>query len=357
MSAALALDSDDFLRNHWQRQPLLTRLEGEFRNPISPEELAGLAMDEDVESRIIRGSELQLQLEHGPFPETAFRGEEPWTLLVQGVDHHVPAIAALRHLVDFLPDWQLDDIMVSYATDGGGVGPHYDNYDVFLLQAEGRRSWRLGQYCDADEPQKDIDGLKILENFEQQQEFILEPGDVLYLPPRLAHWGVALGPCTTFSIGFRAPRLNDMLGRWTDAALPQIDPELLYREGLAAGAPGELRPESLAAAVSRLRELTATLDTGPDWFGELVTEPGEALLHYPEQPLPARVVMNPAGRIAWYDLGGSLAVYGNGQRLDADPELRPLLEALCAGEPVSGDSPGSGELLSTLWEVGCLIDA
>jgi 50S ribosomal protein L16 3-hydroxylase len=357
LTAALALQTSAFLRDYWQRKPLLTKLAGAFDNPISPEELAGLAMEDAVESRLVRGSGRQLQLEHGPFGEAAFSGEEPWTLLVQCVDHHVPAVADLRRLVDFLPGWQLDDVMVSYATDGGGVGPHYDNYDVFLLQGEGERRWRLGQRCDAGEAQRDIDGLKILENFEQQAEYLLGPGDVLYVPPRLAHWGIAVGSCTTYSVGFRAPRLNDMLGRWTDAALPLLDPEQLYRDGLAAGAPGELRRESLAAAETQLRELVAAVSPGPDWFGELVTEPREDAVSYPAEPLPAAVAADPAARIAWCNLGESIAVYANGERLDAPTAVRPTLEKLCAGEVVGIEDSACRDMLDALWERGCLVDA
>lgn len=357
MISGLALDPTAFLRDHWQRRPLLTRVSGDFEPPLSAEELAGLAMEEDVESRLVRGTGNDMRLEHGPFEETAFRGDEPWTLLVQCVDHYVPAVASLRKLVAFLPAWQIDDVMVSYATDGGGVGPHYDNYDVFLLQGEGQRLWRLGQRCKPGEPQRDSSGLKLLADFRQEQEFLLNPGDVLYVPPGVAHWGIARGPGMTYSIGFRAPALNELLSRWVDASLPLVDPELLYRERLPAGAAGEISQQSVAGATAQLQELLATLSPGPDWFGEIVTETREGEAVEPEGPLPATVVIEPASRLAWYDTGETIGVYANGERLQ---ETGPatLLGALCEGNAItSAQWPEAGALLEALWERGCLKDA
>lgn len=357
MISGLALDPTAFLRDHWQRSPLLTRIAGSFESPLSAEELAGLAMEDEVESRLVRGTGDRLRLENGPFKATAFSGDEPWTLLVQCVDHYVPAVAALRGLVAFLPDWQLDDVMVSYATDGGGVGPHYDNYDVFLLQGEGQRLWRLGQQCSPGEPQHDSSGLKLLAEFRQEQEYLLNPGDVLYVPPGVAHWGIAQGPGMTYSIGFRAPRLNDLLARWVDASLPLIDPELLYRDRLPAGAAGEIRPQSVAAATAQLRELLATLSPDPDWFGEAVTENREVEIAEPEATLPAAVAVDPACRLAWYDAGESISVYANGERLDQTGPAA-LMTELCAGNTVDAAQWAvAGDLLHALWDRGCLKDA
>lgn len=345
------------MRDHWQRRPLLTRVAGEWENPLSAEELAGLAMEDAVESRLVRGSGSTLQLEHGPFPETAFQGEEPWTLLVQCVDHYIPAVAALRRLVAFLPNWQMDDVMVSYATDAGGVGPHYDNYDVFLLQGEGQRLWRLGQQCEPGEPQVDSSGLQVLAEFRQETEYLLNPGDVLYLPPRIAHWGIGQGPCMTYSIGFRAPRLSDLLSRWVDAALPQIDPESLYRDRLAAGRPGEIRSETLVAAAAQLRELLADVSPGPDWFGEVVTEIGMQDIAEPEGRLPNTVELDPACRLAWYESGQAIRVYANGETLETTGPAA-LLAELCDGRAVNtAHWTEAGRLLETLWDRGCLRDA
>jgi len=215
-----------FLREYWQRKPLLIRqaLPG-FVAPLSPEELAGLALEEEFESRLVETRGADWHFEHGPLAEGSFQRDNPWTVLVQAVDQYHPGVAQLRQLVAFLPPWRIDDVMVSFATAGGGVGPHYDNYDVFLLQGMGQRRWQVGQTCSAEEPLLDHDNLRILANFQQTAEYILEAGDILYLPPRLAHWCTANQDCLTFSIGLRWPRLNDLLSRWLDQVLEDLDPE------------------------------------------------------------------------------------------------------------------------------------
>ena len=148
-NSQLALDRDRFLAEYWQRKPLfIPAALPDFAPPISPDELAGLAMEADIESRIIDHVEGQWHLQQGPFAANDFQRNSAWTLLVQAVDHYLPEVAALRQPIDFLPQWRVDDVMVSYAVDGGSVGPHFDNYDVFLLQGVGQRLWRLGQLCD-----------------------------------------------------------------------------------------------------------------------------------------------------------------------------------------------------------------
>jgi len=207
------LTAQQFLERHWQKSPLLVpgALPG-FRSPLSADELAGLACEPEVESRLVLGSrETTWQLEHGPFEEQRFRQlpERDWTLLVQDVDKWLPDLAPLLEPFRCIPDWRIDDIMVSFAAPGGSVGPHTDQYDVFLLQAQGRRRWQLSEHFDAAlEP--DVD-LKILQNFSAEREFVVEPGDILYLPPGVAHFGVALDECLTFSIGFRAPDQHELM--------------------------------------------------------------------------------------------------------------------------------------------------
>ena len=149
----LKFDKEAFLAQHWQRKPLLIRHAlAAFETPLPADEIAGLAMEDEVESRIIEQRDGRWLLTQGPFEESDFQRENPWTLLVQAVDHYIPAVAQLRQLVDFLPQWRIDDVMVSYAVDGGSVGPHYDNYDVFLLQGEGERRWQLGEHCNYVRP-------------------------------------------------------------------------------------------------------------------------------------------------------------------------------------------------------------
>ncbi len=340
-TSELVLNRDLFLAEHWQQKPLLIPAAiPDFKPPISPDEIAGLALEEDVESRIIEFAEQRWQLHHGPFASTDFDRGTPWTLLVQAVDHHLPAVAALRQLIDFLPQWRVDDVMVSYAVDGGSVGPHFDNYDVFLLQGQGQRHWRLGQWCDGDSTLLPDSELGILADFREEQSYLLNPGDILYLPPGLAHWGVAQGECTTFSIGFRAPKINDMVSRWADTALEQLSGDMFYSDPGSSRATraGEIRPEDLKRASKQLHDALKDFDRKPPlWFGELVTEPrGEpqpglanedtlAALTRPGETL----MLCPESKLAWQMMEPDIAVFANGQsEVFGGPVLGTLL-TLC----------------------------
>ena len=205
------LSPDQFMKRHWHKKPLLIRqaIPG-FTPLLDRAELVALAAQDDVESRLVVRKPQGWTLKQGPFPKKALPPfKQPgWTLLVQGVDLHDEAVHQLAQQFRFVPDARMDDVMISYATDGGGVGPHFDSYDVFLLQAHGQRRWRIGR-------QKDLtleEGvpLKILANFEYEEEFILNPGDMLYLPPLYAHDGDSVGECMTYSMGFRAPRTGEL---------------------------------------------------------------------------------------------------------------------------------------------------
>ena len=371
MSAGeLKFDKDAFLAQHWQRKPLLIRHGlAAFNTPLPADELAGLALEEDIESRIIENCDHRWQLHHGPFTEADFQRDNPWTLLVQAVDHYIPAVARLRQLVDFLPQWRVDDVMVSYAVDGGSVGPHYDNYDVFLLQGEGKRRWQLGQFCDAQTPLLPHDELRILRDFNCSEEYVLEPGDILYVPPGLAHWGIALGECTTFSIGFRAPRVNDMVSRWADRLLERLDPDLFYSDSHIEPVTraGEIRPRDL----ERVRaQVQAVLDEEIDnhWFGELVTEPrydritdnddlaeAKALL----SDGPGVVVLSPAARVAWQQEQAGIRVYANGESRLFNESVLDSLMTLCESWRLDGERlscclalPEMAKLLDYLLENG-----
>lgn len=273
-----------FLREYWQKKPLLLSAAlADFRDPLSPDELAGLALEEDIESRIISNPEQiakalanQWQLQLGPFSEQDFsRPDHHWTLLVQAVDHHLPEVRKLLQAFRFIPDWRVDDIMVSYATDQGSVGPHYDNYDVFLVQGLGQRRWQIGQHCPEHTPLLDHPSLRILDNFNCEQEYILGPGDILYIPPRIAHWGTAIGETMTYSIGFRAPSHSELISHWCDYLLSTST----HNEHLDDAAietsqhPAEIAP----AAIKQMRETMTDLLDQPrameDWFAKLVTEP------------------------------------------------------------------------------------
>jgi 50S ribosomal protein L16 3-hydroxylase len=282
-----------FMRRHWQKQPLLIRqaVPG-IVPPVARAELFALAARDDVESRLVQHKGGQWSLRHGPLKERQLPGVKTpaWTLLVQGVDLHVDAAHELLTRFRFVPDARLDDLMVSYASDGGGVGPHFDSYDVFLLQVQGRRRWRIGRMNDAalvpDVP------LKILANFEAEEEWLLEPGDMLYLPPRWAHDGVAEGECMTCSIGFRAASRDEVgaevLQRLLDAE-ESAATGTLYRDAAqsATDAPGRI-PSTLQSfaseAVSRLVESPKALARA---LGEWLSEPKPLVCFDPGSALPA----------------------------------------------------------------------
>lgn len=271
-----------FLRDYWQQAPLLIRDAcPDYESPISADELAGLATDAEVESRLVieAGSSGPWELRHGPFADEDFAAlpESHWSLLVQAVDLWVPESRKLLERFNFLPAWRLDDLMVSYAPPGGSVGPHYDQYDVFLLQVSGERRWQLGGECDEMTPLVPGTDLRIVQNFEVQEDWVLKPGDMLYLPPNVAHWGVAESECLTFSIGFRSPLLTDMLG---DLALElavqsEADAPRHYRDPplTPAMASDEVDAAYLAKAKQDLLALINDDAVIADWFARYMTQP------------------------------------------------------------------------------------
>ena len=243
MSVFGDISVETFLKDYWQKKPLLIRNAfPSFKSPVEADEIAGLALEEDVESRIIieDGPNHKWELECGPFSDERFDSlpEDKWTLLVQAVDQWVPEMADLLEHFKFIPSWRLDDIMVSFAPKGGSVGPHYDQYDVFLLQAEGQRKWQLGPECKPDTSLRTDTQLSILETMHVTEEWIVNPGDLLYIPPMYAHNGVAQNDCMTFSFGFRAPSSSDVLLGLSDLATDQLSEFDRYSDqGLTSALP------------------------------------------------------------------------------------------------------------------------
>jgi 50S ribosomal protein L16 3-hydroxylase len=245
------LSPSQFMRRYWQKKPLLIRQAiPNVEAPLSRDDFFELADQDEVEARLITHFRNKWQLEHGPFAadELPSLKQRAWTLLVQGVDLHDDRARALLDRFRFVPDARLDDLMISYATDGGGVGPHFDSYDVFLLQVKGKRRWRISS-------QKDLTfqpglPLKVLQNFEPEEEWLLEPGDMLYLPPHIAHDGIAEGECMTCSIGFRAPAASELTAQFLYH---------LAERGESAGKTGALYRDPQQPAVERPAELPAGL--------------------------------------------------------------------------------------------------
>lgn len=342
------LSPDEFLRDYWQKRPLVIRgAVPDFASPLPPEELAGLALEDHVESRLIleEGGARPWELRTGPFSEDDFLNlpETHWTLLVQEVDQLIPAVGRLKERFRFLPDWRIDDVMVSYAPEGGSVGAHIDRYDVFLLQGLGRRRWQIGREPVLDEtlvPDLDV---RVLAGFEPAEEHVLEPGDVLYLPPRIAHYGVALGDCMTYSIGFRAPSHEELIAGFLADAAARIDPEARFVDpGLApAEHPGEIRGDALGKVRAIIRA-AAQDDAGiDDWFGRSVTAPKRDQVVQPlseavsEKDVAATVQegaalrRRPEARLAFTrDDGGAATLFAAGAAYPLAPALAfagPLL--------------------------------
>jgi 50S ribosomal protein L16 3-hydroxylase len=281
------LSARAFLARHWQREPLLVRgaIPG-FADPVDLAGLRALAQRDDVESRLVVRSRGRWRLEHGPLARAAFAAlpARDWTLLVQGLDHVVPAAARLLARFAFVPWARLDDVMVSYAAPGGGVGPHEDSYDVFLLQGTGRRRWRIsrqrGLAVDARAP------LKVVRGFVPEAEWVLERGDLLYLPPGIVHEGVALDPCTTYSIGFRAPAAGELAREFLRWLEDRIVPGGAYRDpGIAPAAhPGRVPADMVDRIAAMLAAIRWTRADVARFAGAALSEPKAHVLFTP----PAR---------------------------------------------------------------------
>jgi 50S ribosomal protein L16 3-hydroxylase len=263
-----------FMKRHWQKKPLLVRHAiPNFVPCLGRAELVALAGQEGVESRLIIDSDKGWKMKHGPLARRSLPpfSRKKWTFLVQGVDLHHDGVHALMQQFRFIPDARLDDVMISYATEGGGVGPHFDSYDVFLLQAHGQRRWRIGRNKDLT-LQSGVP-LKILQNFEAEEEFVLNPGDMLYLPPKYAHDGVAENECMTWSIGFRAPQkgelARELLQGLADEAFDGLG-DALYRDPqqLAVSSPAAI-PQALGDFA---RQVVDQAVQNPDLLGSLLGE-------------------------------------------------------------------------------------
>lgn len=362
-----------FMRDYWQKKPLLIRqaILG-VQSPIERSKLFALAESEDVESRLIvktdgaakkskkAGADAGWRMSHGPMNRRSLpaMSQPGWTLLVQGLDLHVPAAYELLQQFRFVPDARLDDLMISYATDGGGVGPHYDSYDVFLLQVHGQRRWRIGPLKDAS-LQADVP-LKILTHFVPEQDLVLEPGDMLYLPPRWAHDGIAQGECMTCSVGFRVPEKTDLAREVLLRLVEGLEcPEVpdLYKdpEQPATVTPGQipaaLQEFALAAVMKALKDPSALHSA----LGEVLSEPKPRVWFQAGEPLPdgVGVRLDPRTRMVYDDK----RVFANGESWVAAGkdarQLRLLADrrALSASD-VARVSPALRELLDQWTEDG-----
>jgi 50S ribosomal protein L16 3-hydroxylase len=342
-------DTDRFLRDYWQKKPLLIRNPWtQWANPLAPDDLAGLACEAEVESRLIVQTGTERAVENGPFAEARFAQLEQkcWTLLVQAVDHHVPEVSELLAPFRFIPNWRIDDVMVSYATDGGGVGPHFDQYDVFLIQGLGTRRWRVGQRCDAQSALLPNDDLRLLADFEATDEWLLEPGDILYVPPGIAHDGVAVGDdCMTYSIGFRAPSRSELLGHYVDDVLDGLSDDDRYADpDLAAQTnSGEISAAALGALHAMITEKLGDKAAFARWFGTYnSTRKYPEIDWSPDEPAGAEqlrswiangepLTRNPASRFSFMRQDGdAVLLFVDGECFETSGKAAAFAEILCA---------------------------
>jgi 50S ribosomal protein L16 3-hydroxylase len=362
------LTPQQFMKRHWQKKPLLVRqaIPG-FKPLLERPALFDLASREEVESRLLSQGSKGWQFRRGPFERRALPALKTpdWTLLVQGVDLHDERVHRLMQQFRFVPDARLDDVMISYATDGGGVGPHFDSYDVFLLQAHGQRRWRIGRQKDLSL----VEGLplKILANFQPEEDYVLDPGDMLYLPPRWAHDGVAVGECMTYSIGFRQPArgelARELLLRLAEDAEDAAG-EAVYRDPgqPAVESPGGIPPGMLDFARDALQ---AVLDDPVELqclLGEYLSEPKPNVWFDSEAGVQTTVVtgavrLDRRTRMMFDDRH----IFINGESYRASGRDALLMRALAdrrrlAAGDVRRASPGARQLMSDWLEAGWMHD-
>ena len=366
-----------FLREYWQKRPLLIRgFAGTGIDSIGPDDLAGLACEEAALSRIVRHDPRhdRWTLRNGPFAEKDFAklGTRDWTLLVQDVDKWDMDVARLLERFAFLPSWRIDDVMISYATEGGGVGPHVDQYDVFLVQGMGRRRWRIDETAQPNHAFREDSELRLLRHFSPTRDWLLEAGDALYLPPGVPHDGVAVGECMTWSVGMRAPAQAELLLDFAEFLAEPLGESRRYTDPDLAPARDE--GEIDAAALRRVRTAMplfagaddATLAT---WFGRFITRYRSAqFAATPARQLDARALLqrlpgalalrNPFSRIAWIRHGRAAELFVAG---DAWRCPLPLARLIAAEREIAGErlvaacaSPGAQAVLVDLFRLGHL---
>lgn len=370
MSSPLGeLTPEQFIGEYWQKKPCLIRqaIKG-FEPLLDGNDLAGLACEEMAESRLILGSKEgnNWEVRHGPFEESEFTRlpEDHWTLLVQDVEKHYAPLQDLLQQFSFIPNWRLDDLMISYAEPGGSVGPHVDQYDVFLLQADGSRRWQIAEQFKPGL----LEGcaLNVLNEFNAEQEWLLEAGDMLYLPPNVAHHGVAVTAGMTWSIGARAPSAADLLqglgewlafsddqgGRFSDPLLP------------ASLRPGEINAQALAGLRNTMSDALENSESLNNFLGQFISrfrlthEPVPAEPQWTPEEVKAALsdgqtlFRNPWTRLNWVATATGARLFASGQAIDCETWLA---EALCQSTELNLEPQNLNQ--ASLNTLTCLINS
>lgn len=380
-------DWSHFLSHYWQKKPLLIKnaIDADLLTWLTPADLAGLAMEEEVESRMVieKDGKTPWELKSGPFDEQDFANTPAthWTLLVQGVNHWLPPVAELLSAFDQIPRWRLDDVMISYAPEEGGVGPHFDHYDVFLIQGQGQREWRLTtQDCHVGNYLPNM-ALRLMDRFEVEETHLLEAGDILYVPAKVGHWGISRSDdCMTWSVGYRSLAAREMLEHFADfAARENITPQWFNDPDWQNNQhPSDISKDSVEQARQALSRLLADPITFHRWFGQFVTEPqghqGSLLSLPPERRLELSEFIShiEQGEGLSADLMSRWAqdtsqsprlLHINGESTQVDSTVsQALLDRLCAYYDHDSDllleyltdHTANQDLLHGLWQAGVL---
>ncbi len=378
------LPIQDFLSQYWQQKHLYSPQSlSDYLPDLDIDDLAGLALEQEVESRLIRSEENRWELDYGPFTEEQLTHlpDSNWTLLIQAADIWIPEISQFLDLFRFLPNWRLDDIMISYAADGGGVGPHFDFYDVFLIQAKGCRTWHLGPECNDQTPRVQDSPLNQIAPFEPEHTFETKPGDVLYIPAGKAHWGIANGDdCMTFSVGFRAPSDREILSNFADFIADDLPGSNRYRDSSpkVADNPGKIDDSVIEALRHKIQDLINSPTALASWFGREMTEgkyseiqPEEffELPNIEEQELNEFLAQNPlevfsASRLAYRECEDATTLFIDGEEYKTTALVAEILCKQRYFEPgelqilIESEQPNDGkELLLSLVNRGILLVA
>ncbi|NPA72611.1 MAG: cupin domain-containing protein [Gammaproteobacteria bacterium] len=386
------LDLQTFLSEFWQKKPLVIR--GglpNFESPVSAEELGGLSLEPEVESRIvIQKGEQDYQLLTGPFEQATYEAlpDSHWTLLIQGMDRLVPEVTDVLNDFDFLPRWRIDDIMVSYATKGGNVGPHFDHYDVFLLQAAGKRQWTLtSQDCTEDNYIQGVD-LRLMKTFKVEEDYTFETGDILYIPPKWGHHGVALDDeCMTYSIGYRTYRGQELWDSFGDHLSEMGTFKSLYQDPnwSANLNPGEITDSAAEQAQTLLQSVLEDKALMKTWFGRFATQLDQVAAQQLPEPLTEEetpdiedfmgalqsevgLIKDPVCRFAYSIVNQQTLLYVNGAIWEtfgasdsfmaklANQSYLTQAELLeCGADKASPESEGNIKLLFDLWKLQYLV--
>jgi len=364
------LTTEQFFNEYWQKKPLLIRNAiDNFDTLITPDELAGLSLEDQVQSRIIveKDAESPWQVFYSPLEESIFSEmpETHWTLLVSDVEKHIPEFTQITDLFRFIPDWRIDDLMISYAPEGGSVGPHIDQYDVFLLQAHGQRRWQIGASPIENEDFIEDLEIRVLKEFTPDHDWVLNPGDMLYLPPKFTHHGVAMNDCMTYSIGFRANSHNELVSSFTDYIINNNDDTKRYNAIDFQPHPAEITAESIQQLKKVLLTSLQTDNTHiENWFGQFITEQKIEIDTYAEQQLEnekelleflshqTELTRHPAIRFAFIKHKKTASLFINGTQFTSG---LPFAEIICDHRRIN--SQQLLDTITTIEEKQIIIDS